>query len=113
MSANNNIPINQASTPHLYQLVGYFGIVIGLLYDFITLVLFIVIIWNGIRYLFSGVNPELKQKAQQGLMYAVLGLVVIVMAYIVIVFIGSFVANNSFSTNFINGTTLRFNLSNI
>ncbi len=113
MAQSNNIPINKASAPHLYQLVGYFGIVIGLLYDFVTLVLFIIILWNGVRYLFSGVNPELKQKAQKGLMYAVVGLVVIVAAYIIIVFIGSFVGNQSFSSNFINGTTLRFNLANI
>ena len=109
----NKIPINQAATPHLYQIVSYFGIVIGLLYDFVTLVLFIVILVNGFRYLFSGVNPELKQRAQKGLMYAVVGLAVIVVAYILIVFIGSFVANSSFSNNFIHGTTLQFNLANI
>ena len=104
--------ITHASTPHLYELVVYFGKIIGLLYDFVALVLFIILIINGFRYLFSGVNPELKQRANKGFMYAVMGLIVIVLAYIIIVFIGNFVSS-SFTSGFVSGTTLQFSLQNV
>jgi heme O synthase-like polyprenyltransferase len=104
--------LTHASTPHLYELVVYFGKIIGLLYDFVAVVLFVILIVNGFRYLFSGVNPELKQKANKGFMYAVIGLVVIVLAYIIIAFIGSFVSK-SFTTGFVSGSALQFNLQNV
>ena len=104
---------NTVNAPHLYSIVSYFGLLIGLLYDFVSLVLFALIVYNGFRYLFSGVNPELKEKAQKGLKYAILGLVVIVFAYIFIVFVGSFVSNRVFTQSFISGSPLQFNLSNL
>ena len=65
------------TAPHLTSLVGVFGTIIGLLYDFITLALFVILTINGFKYLFSGVNPDQKAAASKGLTYAFVGLFII------------------------------------
>ncbi len=97
---------------HLTSLVSYFAVAIALLYDFVFLALFIIILINGFKYLFSGINPDLKEKSRKGLEYAVIGLIVIVLAYIIIVFIAGFVSPQ-FSSSFIHGSTLNFSFSNL
>ncbi len=103
-------PPPTAQPLHLTGLVGVFSALIGLLYAIITLVLFIVVLLNGFKYLFSGVNPDLKDQARKGLTYAFIGLVVIVLAYFIILLIGSFLSPN-FTRSFVNGSTLQFNLN--
>ena len=58
-------PPPTAQPLHLTGLVGVFSALIGLLYAIITLVLFIVVLLNGFKYLFSGVNPDLKDQARK------------------------------------------------
>ncbi len=99
-----------ASPPHLTGLVGVFSALIGLMYTIVTLVLFIIVLVNGFKYLFSGVNPDLKDQARKGLTYAFVGLAVIVLAYFIILLVGSFVAPN-FTNSFVSGSTLQFNLN--
>ncbi len=96
--------------PHLTGLVGVFSTLIGLLYTIVTLVLFVIVLVNGFKYLFSGVNPDLKDQARKGLTYAFIGLAVIVLAYFIILLVGSFVAPN-FTNSFVSGSTLQFNLN--
>ncbi|MHB8362781.1 MAG: hypothetical protein ACYDBX_04145 [Patescibacteria group bacterium] len=96
--------------PHLTGLVGVFSTVVGLLYAIVTLVLFVIVLINGFKYLFSGVNPDLKDQARKGLTYAFIGLAVIVLAYFIILLVGSFVAPN-FTNSFVSGSTLQFNLN--
>ncbi len=98
------------SPPHLTGLVGVFSTLIGLLYTIVTLILFIIVLVNGFKYLFSGVNPDLKDQARKGLTYAFVGLVVIVLAYFILLLVGSFVAP-SFTNSFVSGSTLQFNLN--
>ena len=104
--------MNNTNPAHLTSLVSVVFIIVGLLYSLVGLALFIMILVNGFKYLFSGVNPELKEQANKGLTFAVIGFVVIVLAYVIIVFIGNLIPNG-YIVSFINGTTLHFSLNNI
>lgn len=48
-----------------------------------TLALFIMLIIGGIRYLTSGGDPKATASAQQTMTYSILGIVLIVLAYLV------------------------------
>ncbi len=104
--------MNNTNPAHLTSLVSVVFIIVGLLYSLVGLALFIMVLVNGFKYLFSGVNPELKEQANKGLTFAVIGFVVIVLAYVIIVFIGNLIPNG-YIVSFINGTTLHFSLNNI
>jgi len=56
--------------------------------------LFIMLIIGGFKYLTSGGNPETAQSAQKTITYALLGLVLIALAYLIILFIQTFTGAN-------------------
>ena len=51
---------------------------------------FIMLIAGGFKYLTSGGNPKKSQEAQQTITYAIIGLILLVSAYIIINFISTF-----------------------
>lgn len=54
------------------------------------IVAFIMLIAGGFKYLTSGGDPKKSQEAQQAITYAVIGLILLVSAYIIINFISTF-----------------------
>ena len=101
---------SNGTPPHLQSLVGVFGTIIGLLYDFVALAMFVILTINGIKYLFSGVNPDQKAAASKGLTYAFIGLFIIAISYIIVVFIIASFINGSFASHVISGSQLQFSL---
>lgn len=97
-------------SPHLTSLVGVFGVIIGLLYDFVAIAMFVILTINGFKYLFSGVNPDQKAAASKGLMYAFIGLFIIAISYMLVVILVGFVSPQ-FQSHIFNGSALNFNLT--
>jgi len=61
---------------------------------FVGVVLFIVIVMAGFTYLFSGGDAKQLEKAKNAFTYAIIGLVVIVSAYLILQLIGLFTGVN-------------------
>lgn len=61
---------------------------------FAGVVLFIVIVMAGFTYLFSGGDAKQLEKAKNAFTYAIIGLVVIVCAYLILQLIGMFTGVN-------------------
>ena len=61
---------------------------------FTGIVLFIVIVMAGFTYLFSGGDAKQLEKAKHSFTYAIIGLVVIVCAYLILQLIGMFTGVN-------------------
>lgn len=75
-----NLPQVQASGPtlqHMLQIA--FGVAGALA------LLFIVI--SGFRYIVSAGNPEALSKAKNGLVYAIVGLIVVILAEVIVTFV--------------------------
>lgn len=45
---------------------------------------FIFLVYSGILYITSGGNPETQKRAQSGLVSAIIGIIIIVLAYVII-----------------------------
>lgn len=63
--------------------------------SFVGVVLFIVLIVSGFTYLTAGADPKKMEKAKGSLSGALLGLVIVALAYLIIQFISEFTGVNS------------------
>lgn len=52
--------------------------------------LFVMLVWGGISYLISGGNPEAVKKAQGTITYAIAGIALMALAWIILAFIETF-----------------------
>ncbi len=72
----NPVDINSFNELYLIFINGFFGL-LGLIAIFI-------IILNGFRYITSRGNEEQAEQAKQGLQYAVIGIMIIILAYVIV-----------------------------
>jgi TRAP-type C4-dicarboxylate transport system permease small subunit len=79
----------QASAPtaNFSDLEGMFSNLIGSLLSLAGIVLFLMLIIGGFKYITSGGNPEAAAGARRTLTYAIVGLIVVASAYLVLVII--------------------------
>ena len=63
------------------------------------IVLFILLLLGGFKYMTSGGNPENAASAQKTISYAIVGLVLIALSYLILIFIQAFTGADV--TNFI------------
>ncbi len=67
-----------------------FSNVIGLAIGFAGIVLFIMFVLGGFSYLTAGGNPQAIEGAKKTLTYAIMGLVLIALGYLILTLISSF-----------------------
>lgn len=63
------------------KVVGWVSIIIGLL-------AFFYLIYGAILYITAGGNPESAKKGQQTILYAIIGIVIAVLAYTIVAVVG-------------------------
>jgi len=68
--------------------------VVSVILGLAGIALFIMLIIGGFKYLTSAGNPENAQSAQKTITYALMGLVLIALAYLILVFIESITGAN-------------------
>ncbi|HJY98834.1 MAG TPA: hypothetical protein VJ227_03915 [Patescibacteria group bacterium] len=66
-----------------------FANVVRAILGFVGIVLFILLIMGGFKYITSGGDPKAVESAQKTLTYAIGGVVVIVLSYLVLVLISN------------------------
>ena len=67
-----------------------FNNIINLALGFAGLALFIMLIIGGFKYITSAGDPKKTESAKNTITYAILGLVLVVLAYLILVFISTF-----------------------
>jgi hypothetical protein len=74
--------------------IGYISLIAGIL-------AVAYLIWSGIQYIISAGNPEKAKLARQGIINAIIGIIIIVAAYTIIriAVAGGITANNTVPTN--------------
>ncbi|HKB88113.1 MAG TPA: hypothetical protein VKC53_00540 [Patescibacteria group bacterium] len=73
--------------PQIADLEGIFGNIVQAILGFAGIVLFILILSGGIKYLTSGGDPKATEAAQKTITYAIGGLVLILLSYMILVLI--------------------------
>jgi hypothetical protein len=66
------------------SLVSVFKNIVGAVVVFVGVVLFVMLVIGGFNFLFSGGDPKQVQKAQGTISAAIIGLVVVVSAYVIL-----------------------------
>ncbi|MCL5410726.1 MAG: hypothetical protein M1324_02620 [Patescibacteria group bacterium] len=80
--------INVSTTP--LGVTGLVTLIITWLLYFAGVLAFIFLVVSGIMYITAGGNPEQSKKAQQGLINAVIGIIIISLAFAILRAVGSF-----------------------
>jgi glucose uptake protein GlcU len=71
------------------DLSGLFGRVVGFALGFAGIVLFLLLIVGGFKYITSGGDPKAVEGAKKTLTYAIGGLIVILLSYLILVLISN------------------------
>lgn len=82
-----------SSTPDIFTircLEPLFGQVISFVTALAGILFFIMLVVGGIKYLFSGGNPKATESARGTITAAVLGLILIVAAYLILLLLSNF-----------------------
>lgn len=79
--------MNNDTPPSLKDLETVFSSVVKALIGFIGITLFILLIVGGIKYITSGGDPKATESAQKTITYAIGGLVLILISYLILVMI--------------------------
>jgi hypothetical protein len=82
--------INVALTP--VNIFGLVTLIVTWLLYFAGVLAFIFLVVSGIMYITAGGNPEQSKKAQQGLINAIIGIIVITLAFVILRTVGNFVS---------------------
>jgi hypothetical protein len=61
--------------------IAIIGSIINIAVGFLGLILFVYILWGGFLYLTSGGDPEKTKKGKNKILYAVIGLLIVMSAY--------------------------------
>ena len=64
-----------------------------------AIILFVMLLIGGIKYVSAGANPGNVEKARATITYAIIGIIILAMAYLILVLIGSFTGATNI-TNF-------------
>lgn len=74
----------------LYDLEAVFGNIVSVLISAAGIALFIMLLVGGFKYMSAGSDPKAAEAAKKTLTYAIAGLVLIALSYLIITFIETF-----------------------
>lgn len=77
----------------LRGLEGIFQNIIGSLLFVAGIILFIMLIFGGVRFITSGGDPKGLESAKKTITYAVIGVILVAMGYLIIVFVSALTGN--------------------
>lgn len=78
----------------LSDLEGVFARFIGTIIPFGGIVLFVMLMLGGIKYISSGANPRNVESAKNTLTYAIFGIVLLALAYLLLLIVGYLTGTN-------------------
>jgi len=87
--------------PVLRGLEDIFRDTVSLAIPIAGIVLFVMLLIGGFKYITSGPDPQKVQSAKNTLTYAILGMVLFAMAYLIIAAIGHFTGAETYLKNFL------------
>lgn len=73
--------------PHISDLQGIFQNIVSVVLGLSGIVLFVLLLTGGFKYITSGGDPKAVESAQKTITYALGGLLLIVLSYLFLVFI--------------------------
>ena len=73
------------------SIFGLITLIITWLLYFAGVLAFIFLVVSGIMYITAGGNPEQSKKAQQGLINAIIGIIIITLAFVILRTVGNIV----------------------
>ena len=82
--------IGTGAPAQLSQLNGVFASLLNAIIPLSGIVLFIMLVWGGFSFITSGGDPKKAAAARNTLTYAILGIVLVALAYLIIVVISRF-----------------------
>lgn len=80
--------VNTTNPNTLTDLEGVFGNILGLFIPLGSIVLFVMLVLGGIKYISSGDKPGNVEQAKAIITYAIIGAVLLAMAYLILQVIG-------------------------
>ncbi len=86
---------NEGGVATLEGIEGAFENIVGALLAFAGIVLFIMLIVGGVNFITSGGDPKGLEAAKKTLTYALMGMVMVALGYLVLVFVSDFTGNTS------------------
>jgi len=78
----------------LSELEGIFGNIVGVALELAGIVLFIMLIIGGVNYITSGGNPQQAEAAKKTITYAIFGIVLLAMSFLILKLIQQFTGVN-------------------
>ena len=84
-----------------FRLLAVIQTVINWILAFAALIAVLFIVWGGIQYILAAGNTDRAKNARQTILYAVVGLIIIVLSYFIVSFVST-LANGFFNTGTIN-----------
>ena len=86
---------NDQGVAYLHGIEGVFDNIISALLAVAGIILFITLILGGIKFITSGGDPKGLEEAKKTLTYAIIGIVLVAMGYLVLVLISDFTGNSN------------------
>ena len=86
---------NDQGVAYLHGIEGVFDNLISALLAVAGIILFITLILGGIKFITSGGDPKGLEEAKKTLTYAIIGIVLVAMGYLVLVLISDFTGNSN------------------
>ena len=92
MANSNGVDISQLLPfTEKFETVGdLISLLLPWLFNIAVVLVFLFLLWGGLQYIFSQGDPKAAQNAQRRITYAIIGLVVLILAFLVVQFIESF-----------------------
>ena len=86
--ASQPIP-NDSGVPYLHGLDAVFENIVSIVLGFAAIILFIMLLSGGFKYMTSGGDPKAAASARQTLTYAIGGFILLAAAYFILVLLGT------------------------
>ena len=86
--ASQPIP-NDSGVPYLHGLDAVFENIVSVVLGFAAIILFIMLLSGGFKYMTSGGDPKAAASARQTLTYAIGGFILLAAAYFILVLLGT------------------------
>jgi hypothetical protein len=86
---------NEGGVATLEGLEGAFESIIGVLFSVAGIILFIMLIVGGVNFMTSGGDPKGLEAAKKTLTYALVGMLLVALGYLVLVFVSDFTGNTN------------------
>ncbi len=82
--------VSSGEPPQLWELESVFGNVVGVLIGILGIALFVMLVIGGFRFITSGGNADKVAGAKNTITWAIIGVVLAALAYLILVLISSF-----------------------